>query len=149
MGYSTPQSGLSSTGPSAAPRGLTQSPTAGYHVRMDLLIVDDNAFQRRVLGRQLRALGHTVREAVDGADGLGLIAAATPDAVFTDLLMPVMDGFAFLGECAVRHPGLPVIVLSADIQTASRERVAALGARGFITKPFTPESLAAALSGLG
>jgi two-component system chemotaxis response regulator CheY len=116
---------------------------------MDLLIVDDNAFQRRVLGRQLRAVGHTVREAVDGADGLVSLAAALPDAVFTDLLMPVMDGFAFLGECGVRHPGLPVFVLSADIQAASRERALALGARGFLNKPFTPESLQAALAGLG
>jgi two-component system chemotaxis response regulator CheY len=116
---------------------------------MDLLIVDDNAFQRRVLGRQLRTLGHAVREAVDGGDGLAVIAAERPAAVFTDLLMPVMDGFAFLAECAVRHPGLPVFVLSADIQAASRERALALGARGFLNKPFTPESLQAALAGLG
>jgi CheY-like chemotaxis protein len=116
---------------------------------MDLLIVDDNAFQRRVLGRQLRALGHAVREAVDGADGLAQLAIARPQAAFTDLLMPVLDGFAFLEGCRERHPGLPVIVLSADIQAASRERALALGAHGFINKPFTPEALQAALAGLG
>ena len=86
--------------------------------------------------------------AMNYAELLTAEKGSLPDAVFTDLLMPVMDGFAFLGECGVRHPGLPVIVLSADIQAASRERALALGARGFLNKPFTAATLQDALAGL-
>ena len=115
---------------------------------MDLLVIDDNAFQRRMLGRLLRDLGHQVREATDGDDGVRQVVQAPPVAVFTDLLMPGMDGFGVLARLRQDYPTLPVFVLSADIQDASRQRALDLGATGFLNKPATPASLSGALAGI-
>ncbi len=115
---------------------------------MHLLIVDDNAFQRRMLGRLLRELGHEVEEAPGGSEALQTCRQRRPEVVFSDLLMPGMDGFALVERLGLEQPGLPIFVLSADIQDSSRKRALELGARGFLNKPATSTSLAAVLASL-
>jgi len=85
-----------------------------------VLVVDDDAESRAMVRRFLELDGRTVMEAANGADGLAKIASRMPALVLLDLLMPVLDGFGFLTELAVRFPGakIPVIVLTAKDLTS-------------------------------
>jgi len=94
----------------------------------------------------LRPLGHTIVQAVHGKDGLEKVGAESFDCVFTDLLMPELDGFGFLEEVKKVQPGLPVVVVSADIQQATRDRCQALGAIAILPKPPKPEDIQQILS---
>lgn len=116
-----------------------------------ILIIDDSAFTRRQLKRALASLEHEVREAGSGKEGLEALADYRPDYVITDLLMPEMDGFEFID--AVRRldndlARVPIIVLSADVQEASRNRTNELGAERFLNKPVRPDMIRATLEEL-
>ena len=61
-----------------------------------ILVVDDNASNRKLLATLLSHEGHQIIEARDGLDGLEAARAAHPDLVISDILMPSMDGFEFV-----------------------------------------------------
>jgi len=113
-----------------------------------VLIVDDStvmrAFVRRVLG--ISGLDTAeVFEAGDGQEALDLLEREWVDVVLTDINMPNMDGEEFVGKLAAR--GLlalvTVIVVSTDATASRMEHLQALGAQGYLSKPFQPESLRA------
>ena len=116
---------------------------------MKILIIDDARFQRGQMARMLGELGHTVLEAVNGQEGYLKLCTEGPDAVICDLLMPVMDGMAFLAMVQKHQVQTPVIIVSADIQTSTREECFRLGAKAFVNKPCRPEDLAEALRSAG
>ena len=99
-----------------------------------ILIIDDSAFQRRIVRGMLTPEGHEVVEATDGAEGVAL-AKEGFDLVLVDLIMPEMDGFAVLEVLHRELPGLPTASLTADIQEATKRQCLALGARAFLNKP--------------
>ena len=115
-----------------------------------LLICDDSNMARKQV---LRALPEDwdveVTFAENGAEGLEAIRAGKGEMVFLDLTMPHMDGYAVLEH--IRAEGLKsvVIVISADIQPAARERVLKLGALDFIRKPVDGEKLQGTLRTFG
>lgn len=114
-----------------------------------ILIIDDSGFTRRQVRRVLTGLGHEVTEASSGKEGLELLDSVAPEVVVTDLLMPEMDGFGFIAalrERKDRHSDLPILVLSADVQEASRSRVDELGAQRFLNKPVKPDAMREALA---
>lgn len=115
---------------------------------MKILIIDDARFQRGQMARLLGELGHSVMEATNGQEGYLKLCTEGPDAVVCDLLMPVMDGIAFLGMVQKHEVPTPVIIVSADIQTSTREQCMQLGARAFINKPCDPKALAEVLKGI-
>ena len=96
------------------------------HDAGDILVVDDDADTRTRLRSILQRDGWTVSEAGNGQEALDVVTHAPPKIILLDLTMPVMDGFAFLGELRKR-PGcgdLPVIVYTARLLNASeRERL--------------------------
>lgn len=100
-----------------------------------ILIVDDAAFARRMLRKILQADGYEILEASNGREGLEMVRAHTPDCVLTDILMPDIDGFGFIEMLQAENFQIPTIIISADIQDASRARGVELGAAGFINKP--------------
>lgn len=116
---------------------------------MKILIIDDARFQRGQMARMLSELGHEVIEAVNGQEGYMKLCTEGPEAVVCDLLMPVMDGIAFLTMVQKHQIPVPVIVASADIQKTTREQVMGLGAKAFINKPCSLQDLAGALAALG
>ena len=115
---------------------------------MKILIIDDARFQRGQMTRMLTELGHTVIEAAHGQEGYVKLLQEGPDVVFCDLLMPVMDGQGFLAAIQKNQVPTPVIIVSADVQTSTKEQCAQLGARAFINKPCTAKDLAEALKAL-
>jgi signal transduction histidine kinase/DNA-binding response OmpR family regulator/CHASE3 domain sensor protein len=101
-----------------------------------VLVVDDEEPVRNLVVETLRADGIEVREAVDGVDALASIAAAKPDALVLDLMMPKLDGFAVLerlqSDPATR--GLPVVVLTARRLSAAERRELRLRAVALLEK---------------
>ena len=126
--------------PLVAPREsqLRRLQFAGYHgPRQTALIVDDEAYNRRVLANMLETMGFQVIEASDGATGVAQARTYQPRLICLDLMMPIMNGFAAL--LAIRQ--LPVladtlvIAISASAFVADQERALAAGFDAFLPKP--------------
>jgi CheY-like chemotaxis protein len=111
-----------------------------------VLVVDDEPIIRRFLAEGLTDAGYQVLIARDGAEALDSVYRFRPDAVLLDLLMPGVDGWAFLRERRVQPAlaALPVVVFSA----AGREGLhdaSALRATAVLPKPLNLDVLAAVL----
>ena len=100
-----------------------------------VLLVDDSGMARRGARRILEAAGYEVVEAEDGMAALERYFVEKPDVVMLDLVMKGMYGLDVLARLREMDPKARVVVLSADIQTSSREMVQAAGAAGFLNKP--------------
>lgn len=115
-----------------------------------VLVIDDEPDVLLLCRVNLRHDGHEVLEAPDGATGLAMAEASSPDVVVLDLMMPAMDGYAVLSALreaeATKH--LPVLVLSAKTQIEDRRRSLETGGDAFLAKPFVPAQLAEAVSDL-
>ena len=104
-----------------------------------ILIVDDEANIRRMLGALLRAEGFDVSEAASGNAALLAIEEAPPDAMLLDLMMPPgSDGLATLEKIRERDASTPVIMMSGKAQLADAVRAIQLGAFQFLEKPLGP-----------
>ncbi len=92
----------------------------GTGARPSVLLVDDDAAARAVLGRTLARDGWEVREAENGKVALERIEEREPTLVLLDLMMPEMDGFEFIEALRARpgRPWIPVVVLTAKDLTA-------------------------------
>ena len=101
-----------------------------------MLVIDDDAIIRETLATALGDEGYSVRTAGDGRAGLETLASWSPDVIALDLMMPVMDGHAFLAaKAALEHAArIPVIILSAAHQI--RTQAATLNVAAVFSKPF-------------
>jgi two-component system response regulator MprA len=113
-----------------------------------LLVVDDDRAVRESLRRALALEGYDVDLAEDGADALARVAAATPDAIVLDVLMPDVDGLAVCRRLRDAGNRVPVLMLTA--RESVGDRVAGLdsGADDYVVKPFALEELLARLRAL-
>ncbi|MBX9632250.1 MAG: PAS domain S-box protein [Burkholderiales bacterium] len=109
--------------------------------RLNVLLVEDNAVNRKVAVRLLENLGHRVALASNGEEALAAIAAQRPDVVLMDVQMPVMGGIeatsrlrALERASGARH--LPVIALTAGALAADRDKCLSAGMDDYLTKPF-------------
>ena len=112
-----------------------------------ILLVEDDFDIREALSGILRDEGYVVRGASNGREALeSLHRNADVQLILLDLMMPVMDGWAFRAE--QRHEpalaNIPVLVLSAD--GSARERIASLDAIGFLRKPVQLDALLGAVA---
>lgn len=118
---------------------------------MKILCVDDSATLRKIVSMSLGPLGHAVSEAENGKAALAALAGGIPDLIVLDVNMPEMGGVEFLEERG-KNPAwksVPVIVLTTQDEAPLREKIRALGASGFLAKPFQKDQLVAAIQGLG
>jgi len=114
----------------------------GYRV----LIADDSPVMRSFVRRVIELSGFELAEcfeAANGAEALETLRSEWVDAILTDINMPVVDGEELLRRLAVDDllRAIPAIVISTDATRNRIERLMALGARGYVTKPFLPETL--------
>src|SRR5580704_11373626 len=103
--------------------------------RPTILIVDDSLIDRRLAGRLLEKEGEwQMVYAGDGAQALDLMARSLPQAVLTDLQMPVMDGLALVEEIRKLYPKIPVVLMTG--QGSEEVAVMALkaGAASYVSK---------------
>jgi len=111
-----------------------------------ILLVDDEANIRRMLGALLQAEGFETAEAANGNAALSALESAAPDAVLLDLMMPGgPDGISTLEQLKRRAPDLPVVMMSGKANLTDAVRATKLGAFQFLEKPLTPEGVLAAL----
>ena len=101
-----------------------------------ILIVDDDASLLRLLSLRLQKEGYAVAEASGGEEALGLLEAALPDLVITDMRMGGMDGAALFEAVHRLHPSLPVIILTAHGTIPDAVDATRRGVFGDLTKPF-------------
>jgi chemosensory pili system protein ChpA (sensor histidine kinase/response regulator) len=112
-----------------------------------VLWADDSISVRKLGGHFLAAEGYSARTAVDGRDALDKLKKGSFRVLVTDLEMPRMHGYELLNEIRSdpRLAELPVIVCSSRSSEKHRRRAHEAGANGYLTKPFTQATLAAAL----
>ena len=107
-----------------------------------ILIVDDEANIRRMVGALLAGEGYDVKEAASGAQGIAKADEAEPDAIMLDLMMPGgLDGMATLARLRIDHPDSAVIMMSGRASLADAVNATKLGAVNFLEKPLTPEGV--------
>jgi two-component system chemotaxis response regulator CheY len=111
-----------------------------------VMIVDDSLMVRQQVGSALSAAGIDVLEAQDGADALDKLARAPETSLIVlDVNMPNMNGIELLQRLRDGGNHVPVIMLTTEGQPKLMQQAKALGARGWIIKPFKPEMLVAAV----
>ena len=136
------------TAPLMAEGGSSLMPDTSTALRV--LVVDDSPTIRKLLVRMLKDLGWHPAEARDGAEALEMIRVSPPDAVLADIEMPGLDGYGLLAALRAQAAtaSLPVVMLTSRTAERHRARAAELGASGYLTKPYRPEDVVAALRGL-
>ncbi|HEV2759780.1 MAG TPA: response regulator transcription factor, partial [Acidimicrobiales bacterium] len=110
-----------------------------------ILVVDDDANVRTLLRRLLTTEGYAVEEAADGPAALEMLAAASPDLVLLDIMMPGQDGLDVL-ESMRRTNDVPVILLTAKSEEADRVLGFRFGADDYVVKPFSTAELCARIA---
>ena len=105
-----------------------------------ILVVDDEANIRRVLGAVLARDGYEVIEAADGEQALGLIGRGVA-AMITDLRMPRVDGMTLLRRVAAEHPDIPVVMITAHGSVDSAVEAVKAGAFDYLEKPFDTQQI--------
>ena len=115
-----------------------------------ILVVDDSATIRAVLGKMLAQDGHVVLKAADGETAIKLACESQPDLVFLDIVMPGMNGFAVL-RAMRRDPlthDIPIVMISGNLQATEQFYVQRFGADDFMKKPFGRDEVFARLQHL-
>lgn len=115
-----------------------------------ILLIDDEPDIHTIveLGLMMEA-SWTMLTASSGDEGVKIAMSKQPDVILLDAMMPVLDGLATLEllHATVETKDIPVIFLTAKAQASSRKEFYAAGAKGVITKPFDPTTLASQISG--
>ncbi len=112
-----------------------------------VLVVEDHADSRDVLRQILRSLGARVLLAIHGEEALRLVTKDPPDLILCDLIMPVMDGFAFLKRLR-QLPAVartPVVAVTALGASGDLQETWEAGFDGHLTKPIDYETVAGTL----
>lgn len=107
-----------------------------------LLVAEDEPALLKVICDGLTRAGHEVTGRANGALALSELEGSSFDMLITDVMMPVMDGFALAKRAKEMNPSLPVIFLTARDDAPSQQRGFLLGIDDYVVKPFDPEILA-------
>lgn len=115
-----------------------------------IMIVDDSASLRQVVGIALKGAGYDVLEGCDGRDALGKLKGQKVHLIISDLNMPNLDGIGFLKAVkeTPHYKFTPVLMLTTESQEEKKREGQAAGARAWMVKPFRPEQLLAAVQKL-
>jgi len=115
-----------------------------------ILVVDDSASIRQVVGIALKGAGYEVIEAVNGQEALDSLGGQRIHLVISDVNMPVMDGITFLKKLKEKaeYKFTPVIMLTTESAENKKAEGQAAGAKAWVVKPFQPQQLLGAVSKL-
>ncbi|HZM24984.1 MAG TPA: response regulator [Anaerolineales bacterium] len=112
---------------------------------MRVLLIDDEQFYFKLLGKALKAADYDLEYAKSGSEGLARVPSFQPEMLIVDLKLPEMDGFEILLRLR-RDPNfghIPVIVITSKDELSEKLKAFELGADDYVVKPFQPEELVA------
>lgn len=107
-----------------------------------VLVADDDVMIQRIVSANLRARDFVVATADDGAAALEAFTDTQPDLVILDIMMPLMDGSEVCRRIR-QSSRVPIIMISAKSEVASKEELLSLGADDYVVKPFGIDDLMA------
>jgi serine phosphatase RsbU (regulator of sigma subunit) len=116
--------------------------------RPKILLVDDEPFNLDYLAQELEDLEVRILTAANGREALEAVTQNSPDMIFLDIMMPVMDGFEVLRRLKAdsQWNGIPVVIISASDDMPNVVKGIEMGAEDFLPKPFDPVLLHARLN---
>ncbi|HEY4623244.1 MAG TPA: response regulator transcription factor [Solibacillus sp.] len=106
---------------------------------MQILVVDDDAFIRKLIGIHLKKEGYTAHFASDGIEALILLSEHDFDLAIVDVMMPKMDGIQLTKR--LTEQDIPVLMLTAKATLDDKEKGFLAGADDYMIKPFEPKEL--------
>jgi twitching motility two-component system response regulator PilH len=112
-----------------------------------VLIVDDLASQAQLMANVVQSLGHHAVIVNDGADALSAAKSSHPSLILMDVVMPGMNGFETCRKIKrdKETANIPVVMVSTKGEETDKFWATKQGANGYVTKPFSPDSLAATI----
>ena len=115
-----------------------------------ILIVEDEDNIALALGHKLGREGYRLKRVADGAEALPAIRAETPDLVLLDVMLPQVSGYEICQDMRADPAlaGVPILMMTARGGAMERRKGLALGADGFVTKPFNLAELMVEVRGL-
>ena len=117
---------------------MAQNTTTPDQMKYSCLIADDSEFARKNVSRVVTASGgEVVGEAKNGLEAVDLYFKLRPNLVLLDITMPEMDGIATLRQIMERDKEAKVVIVSSAGHKEMVWKALCLGAKGFISKPFT------------
>src|SRR5688572_9260422 len=113
-----------------------------------VLVIDDTPEIRMIIEETLNMFGFSTLMAEDGESGVDLAKKHLPDLIICDVHMPKLDGFGTLAKLHEdeRTAGIPFMFLSGAVERPNVRRGMEMGADDYLTKPFTPSELLAAVN---
>ncbi len=132
------------------PDGGTSEPDVATFEGLRVLYVEDNADLREYVMTMLSRLGHRVRVAADGREGLEKLTADPPDVVVSDIMMPRMDGYELLNavKSDEQTATIPVVLTTAKSELDARIEGFETGADDYLAKPIIIRELDARIRNL-
>lgn len=112
--------------------------------RKKILVVEDNLDNRRILVYRLKRIGDFhILEACNGEEALGFVQKDTPDLIFMDLKMPVMDGWEATRRIRALEGGrrIPIIALTAQAMAGDEQKALAAGCDDYVAKPIVDPNI--------
>ncbi len=112
-----------------------------------VLVVDDEADMREMLGMYLHKENYQVLHAENGGEALDMLYDQAVDLIILDVMMPVMDGFTVCKKIREKYM-MPILMLTAKSDEWDKVRGLKLGADDYVMKPFSPKELLARVEAL-
>ncbi|TYB02869.1 response regulator [Vibrio cholerae] len=108
-----------------------------------VLAVDDSISIRQMVSHTLQDAGYEVETAADGREALAKAQKARYDVIISDVNMPVMTGFEFVKAVRMQsqYKFTPILMLTTETSPEKKQEGKAVGATGWLVKPFNPETL--------
>ncbi len=115
-----------------------------------IMIVDDSASMRQVVGITLKGAGYDVLEGIDGVDALARLKGQKVHLIISDVNMPNMDGISFVKAVKLlpAYKFTPIIMLTTESEENKKIQGQAAGAKAWVVKPFQPGQLLMAVQRL-
>ena len=110
-----------------------------------ILYVEDNEFNRKIVGQLLAKTSYRLVEAMDGEAGVAAALAAPPDLILMDIQLPKMSGLEATRQLRgdARTAAVPIIVVTSFALSGDDQKAKAAGATAYLAKPYSPRELLA------
>lgn len=135
-----------STSVATPPTQLYKKAIGETFYQLDILVVEDDPQNRKVINLILNKMGQKTNFATNGKEAIDYLLTAKPDVILMDVGMPVMDGMEATkriraGEAGEDRKDLPIVALTAYAVTTDREKILASGMDHYLSKPVQTDAL--------